>query len=463
MGEVEVCRDLLRRVRKLVTALDEVVELLLADREFGLELFGLLGARERLERRQLLRLLARIKDRVQRVVFGRRQRVELVVVATGAGHREALGAAHDHVDAVVDDVRRAVQEATAERQEAERGEVAVILRVFGDLVGGDLQAQELVVGQVLVESVYDPVAISVGVRVTTFFQEDVTLRVGVAGDVEPVAGPAFAEGRRGEEPIDQFLGGLRVLVVDVGGDLIGGRIKAPEGERQATDDDFARRLRIEVEAGRLKFREYEAIKRLADLGFIGGRDDGRGWSLDGLESPVLARVMRDGRRLGRPRQALTHPFGQRGDRLGRKFFIFARHGVDIFSFGVVDGKNETAKIGFARHDDRPEFAALKDQFAGIQTETGLLLLGSVALIAIVGEDWSDLFFEKLQLGGRRRGGLLGSGGREGDNKGAKERPERHRKGIGQGGVPLVPKRCWLSSGCKAVDAVLSGLVLGRHA
>ena len=386
-----------------------------------------------------------------------------MVVATGAGHREALGAAHDHVDAVVDDVRRAVQEATAERQEAERGEVAVILRVFGDLVGGDLQAQELVVGQVLVESVYDPVAISVSVRVTTFFQEDVTLRVGVAGDVEPVAGPAFAEGWGSEEPIDQFLGGLRVLVVDVGGDLLGGRIEAPEGERQATDDDFARRLRIEVEAGGLQFRQHEAIKRLADLGFIGRRDDGRSWSLDGLESPVLARVMCDGRRLGRPRQALTHPFGQRGDRLGRKFFIFARHGVDIFSFGVVDGKNETAEIGFARHDDRPEFAALKDQFAGIQAEAGLLLLRSVALIAIVGEDWSDLFFEKFQLGGRRRCGLLGSGGREGDNKGAKERPERHRKGIGQGGVPLVPKRCWLSSGCKAVDAVLSGLVLGRHA
>ena len=173
-----------------------------------------------------------------------------------------------------------------------------------------------------------------------------------------MAGPAFAEGRRGEEPIDQFLGCLRVLVVDVGGDLIGGRIKAPEGERQATDDDFARRLRIEVEAGRLKFREYETIKRLADLGFVGRSDDGRSRSLDVLESPVLARVMRDGRRLGRPRQALTHPFGQRGDRLGRKLFIFARHSVDIFSFGVVDGKNETAEIGFAGHDDRPEFAAL---------------------------------------------------------------------------------------------------------
>ena len=83
-----------------------------------------------------------------------------------------------------------------------------------------------------------------------------------------MAGPAFAEGRRGEEPIDQFLGCLRVLVIDVGGDLFGGRVEAPERERQATDDDFARRLRIEVEPGRLQLREYETIKRLADLGII---------------------------------------------------------------------------------------------------------------------------------------------------------------------------------------------------
>ena len=191
-----------------------------------------------------------------------------MVVATGAGHREALGAAHDHVDPVVDDVGGAVEEATAEREEAERGEVAVILGVLGDLVGGDLQAQELVVRQILVEGVHHPVAVSVGVRVAPFFQEHVTLRVGVAGDVEPVAGPAFAEGRRGEQAVDELLGGLRVLVVDVGGNFFGGRVEAPERKRQATDDDFAGRLRIEVETGGLQFREYETIQRLADLGGV---------------------------------------------------------------------------------------------------------------------------------------------------------------------------------------------------
>ena len=47
-----------------------------------------------------------------------------MVVATGAGHRETLGAAHDHVDAVVDDVGGAIKETAAECQETQRGEVA---------------------------------------------------------------------------------------------------------------------------------------------------------------------------------------------------------------------------------------------------------------------------------------------------------------------------------------------------
>ena len=62
-----------------------------------------------------------------------------MVVAAGTGHRHALGTAHDDIDAVVDDVRRAVKKATAERQEAECGEVAVILGVLSDLVAGDLE------------------------------------------------------------------------------------------------------------------------------------------------------------------------------------------------------------------------------------------------------------------------------------------------------------------------------------
>lgn len=125
---------------------------------------------------------------------------------------------------------------------------------------------------------------------------------------------------------------------------------------------------------------------------------------------------------------MANPFGQGGNRLRRKFLIFARHGVHIFSFGVVDGKNEAAEIGFARDDDRPKFAALEDKLAGIKTEAGLLFLGSVALVAIVGEDGADLLFKELQLGSRRGAACSAAVAERAIRMG----PKRDRKDIGKG-------------------------------
>ena len=58
----------------------------------------------------------------ERVVIGRRDRIELMVVAPRAADGQAEQAATDDVDAVVDDVVLVVQESPAERQEAERGQ-----------------------------------------------------------------------------------------------------------------------------------------------------------------------------------------------------------------------------------------------------------------------------------------------------------------------------------------------------
>jgi hypothetical protein len=110
---------------------------------------------------------------------------------------------------------------------------------------------------------------------------------------------------------------------------------------------------------------------------------------------------------------LANPFGQGGDRLGRQFFVLTRHCFDVFSFGVVDGKDESADIRFTRNDDWADFAALEDELAGIKTEAGLLFLRTVTLIAMVDEDGADFLFEELQLGGRRGGGLVGGGCRQG--------------------------------------------------
>ena len=315
-----------------------------------------------------------------------------------------MGTAHDDVDAVVDDIRVVVEETPAEGQEAQRGEVAVVLRVLDDLVGGQLQTQELVVGKVVVEGLHHPVAIGIGVRVAAFFLKDVTLRVGIAGDIEPVAAPAFAEGRRREETFDELLGRLRILIGDEGGDLGGGRLVADERERQATDDDLAAGLRIEPEFGFLELGQDEAVEWLADLGDVSRRDGGRSRGDDGLEGPVLARVYCVRFGFFRPGQALTHPLGKGGDGLRWEFLVLTRHGVDIRGLDVVDRENQAAGFGFTRDDDGAEFASLEDEFTGIQAKSGLLFLLAVALVAMIGEDRADFLFEELQLGGggRRR-------------------------------------------------------------
>ena len=164
-----------------------------------------------------------------------------MVVAAGAGHGQALHPAHHDIDAVVDDVVLVVQEAATQRQVAERGEVAVVL-AGGELVGRELELEEAVVGQVAVEGGDDPVAVGVGVGVAALLLEDVALGVGVACDVEPVASPAFAEGRRGQQPIDEFLDRLRVAVLRERFDLGSRRREPPEREVEPAGEDFARRL-----------------------------------------------------------------------------------------------------------------------------------------------------------------------------------------------------------------------------
>ena len=107
-----------------------------------------IGANERLN----LRLAAAREDAVQRVVILRRDRIELVIVAARAGDRQAEEALRHDVDAVVDDVVLHSLEPLADREEAERGEVARVLRPGGELVRRELLRDEDVVRHVVVEA-----------------------------------------------------------------------------------------------------------------------------------------------------------------------------------------------------------------------------------------------------------------------------------------------------------------------
>ena len=74
------------------------------------------------------------------------------------------------------------------------------------LVAGDLFLDEAVVGLVGVEGLDDVVAIAPGVGARLVGLEAVGL--GVAGEVEPVAAPALAVVRRGEQAVDELLEGV---------------------------------------------------------------------------------------------------------------------------------------------------------------------------------------------------------------------------------------------------------------
>ena len=92
-------------------------------------------------------------------------------------------------------------------EEPERGELRP--GEARDQVGGELAADELVVRQVVVEGLDDPVA--VGVRVPGGLVGGLAGRVvlGVAGHVEPEPAPPLAVAGRGEQPVDQPLVGVR--------------------------------------------------------------------------------------------------------------------------------------------------------------------------------------------------------------------------------------------------------------
>ena len=137
------------------------------------------------------------EDRVERVVILGGDGIVLVIVAAGAGDGEAEEAAGDGVDAVVDGFGEGLGEFASEAEEPEGGEVAAVV-VVGELVGGQLELDEAVVGHVFVEGADDPVAVGVGIGEAF---ADVA-GVGVAGYIEPVAAPALAVARGGEEAVD---------------------------------------------------------------------------------------------------------------------------------------------------------------------------------------------------------------------------------------------------------------------
>ena len=155
--------------------------------------------------RILLRLDDGGEDAVKGVVVGGRNRVELVIMATRAGYRQAKEALRRRIDALVDGIV-IVLETLPDGDEAEGREARVVLGQVRQTVGSELLDDELVVRFISVERVDDVVAVSP--RGIEGLDRAVTLQalgVGVTGGIEPVASPALAVVGRSEQTVDGAL------------------------------------------------------------------------------------------------------------------------------------------------------------------------------------------------------------------------------------------------------------------
>src|SRR6266849_4309762 len=133
------------------------------------------------------------EDAEQRVVIFGRNGIELVIVALGAGNREAEETAAGDVHAIV-------LELGAIGVKCQAGLILFGI-FFRQLVAGDLGFHELIVGHVLVKRADYPVSITEGVGVG-LVHGGVELVVGIARDVEPVAAPALAIMRGSQQAVD---------------------------------------------------------------------------------------------------------------------------------------------------------------------------------------------------------------------------------------------------------------------
>ena len=432
---------------------DELGELLLIIRPVGVAR-GVLADEERVaDDGVLLRLDDRGEDAVQRVVVGGRDRVELMVVATGAGDGQAQETLRGGVDALVDGVI-VVLEALADGDETERGEARVVLREVGEAVGGELLDDELVVRLVGIESIDDVIAVGPGglegLDGAVALQ---SLRVGVTGGVEPVAAPAFAVVRRGEQAVhgafdDAGDGAGRltlarghgihgeggVIVAGEGVDLDARGRQADQVIRKAAEERFAVGGGAGAETLLVELGQDEGVDLVREPGGIA--DLGRHGDLaDRLERPVSARLGgKSGELLaagaGGGRRAHLHPLFQGGDlRRGKLGARLARRHGNI-GVSLMDGDKQEGLLQVARHDGRTEVAAREHAGAGIHDEAALgdtLLLG-VTLIATLGEDRADVLLEELQAG---RIHLRLGGGVGGDEYGGERREGEQTEGSEQ--------------------------------
>jgi len=260
----------------------------------------------------------------------------------------------------------------------------------GQEIAGELFDGELIEGHVFVEGIDDPIAVRPD---GTGFVLFVAVAVGVTGDVEPMAGPALAVMGRSEEAFDELFVGVRPFVSDKIVHLLDGGREAGEVEAESANQSDAVGFGGWFEAFFFEASEDEVIDGIEGPVFrFAERRDVRDFRPDGrFEGPVVAFVFDfDGSAIG-PIGALIDPGAEEADLVCGEALAFFGH--DEIFLHARDGMDQQALGTFAGENRGAEFAALKSDLFVIETELGFLLFGSVATVAVLGEDWLDVFYE----------------------------------------------------------------------
>ena len=239
------------------------------------------------------------------VEIGLRDRVELVIVAAGARHRQPKKRLRDHVDLVVGERHHLVERVGgrkpvrhhAEVADAERRLVDVRDRIdsrVGQQVAGDLFADETVDGYVVADRTDAPVTVPPGMRDRRISLTAV--RLAVADAVEPMPGPVLGEVGRSEQPVDELFPPVGSGIGMKRQPFLRRRWQAGQRERGPPQERVGIGLSRGLDAGSGQLRRDESIHGMVARGQPAGvaRSAGRHRGpLDRLEAPPLFAAGKD--------------------------------------------------------------------------------------------------------------------------------------------------------------------------
>ena len=244
----------------------------------------------------------------------------------------------------------------------------------------------LMVRQVGVEGADQIVAIPPGVRDghVGFVAE----RVAVADEVHPVPGPALAEVRRSQQPVNHSLQGIGRLVVDKVLDLLRRRGQPEQREVDSPEQRTTVRGRRRSQPGGFEPGEDEPVDAASHPPLV--LDSRWRRCAHGPPGPVrgppLSHV-RSARRRDRGRlHTAARPGGSQLDPPHQGGHLLVRQpppGRHLqFRARVSDGLDEPTLLRLPRDDGRAAFATLEEALATIHEEPGLDLLGLRRMAAV---------------------------------------------------------------------------------